>query len=115
MTLSPERRQSRRSLAHNPGLSCNFQASGLLFMFGIGAILGPFIASAMMTLTSFSGLYVFTGAVHLLLVVYVTYRIFRRTSAPTEQHIAFTDALATAHTASQVYDEEIQHLAEDEI
>ncbi len=26
MTLSPERRQSRRSLAHNPGLSCNFQA-----------------------------------------------------------------------------------------
>jgi len=84
-------------------------------MFGIGAILGPFIASAMMTLTSFSGLYVFTGAVQLLLVVYVTYRIFRRTSAPTEQHIAFTDALATAHTASQVYDEEIQHLAEDEI
>jgi len=26
MTLSPDRHQSRRSLVHNPGLSCNFQA-----------------------------------------------------------------------------------------
>ena len=89
-------------------------SSGLLFMFGVGAIAGPFIAAAMMTLMSFSGLYVFTGAVQLLLLIYVTQRMFRRTSSPPEQHIAFTDALATAHTASQVYDEEIQHLAEDE-
>ncbi len=90
-------------------------SSGLLFMFGVGAIAGPFIAAAMMTLMSFSGLYVFTGAVQLLLLIYVTQRMFRRTSSPSEQHIAFTDALATAHTASQVYDEEIQHLAEDDV
>jgi MFS family permease len=89
-------------------------SSGLLLMFGIGAVLGPFAASAMMTLTSFTSLYVFTGAVDLLLVVYMTHRIFRRKSAPTEQHIAFSDALATAQTASQVYEEEIQHLAEDD-
>ena len=89
-------------------------SSGLLLMYGIGAVLGPFIASAMMTLTNASGLYVFTGLVHLLLVMYVIHRIFRRTSAPTDQHIPFSDALATAHTASQVYEEEIQHLAEDD-
>jgi len=89
-------------------------SSGLLLMFGVGAIIGPFVASALMTLTSYTGLYVFTGAVHLLLVVYITHRIFRRTSVPIEQQIAFLDALATAHTASQVYEEEIQHLAEDE-
>lgn len=34
-------------------------------------------------------------------------------STPLEEHMAFADALATAHTASQVYEEEIQYLAED--
>jgi len=87
-------------------------SSGLLLMFGIGAILGPFIASAMMTLTNFSSLYVFTCIVQVLLVIYVTHRMFHRTSAPTDEHMAFTDALATACTASQVYEEEIQQLAE---
>ena len=90
-------------------------SSGLLLMFGIGAIIGPFVASATMTLASHTGLYLFTGAVHLLLVIYVTHRMFRRTSAPTDQHMAFGDALTTAHTASQVYEEEIQHLAEDDV
>ena len=89
-------------------------SSGLLLMYGIGAILGPLIASAMMALTNASGLYVFTGLVHLLLVMYAMHRIFRRASAPTDQHIPFGDALSTAHTASHVYEEEIQHLAEDD-
>ncbi len=40
--------------------------------------------------------------------------MLRRESAPDEAHMAFGDALATAHTASQVYEEEIQHLAEEE-
>jgi MFS family permease len=88
-------------------------SGGLLLMYGIGAILGPFAASAVMTFSSKAGLYLFTGLVQLLLVLYITQRIFRRSSAPAEQHIAFSDALATAHTASQVYDEEIQHQADD--
>jgi MFS family permease len=89
-------------------------SSGLLLMYGIGAILGPFAASTIMTWTNASGLYAFTGIVHLCLATYVTYRMLRRKSAPDEAHMAFGDALATAHTASQVYDEEIQHLAEEE-
>lgn len=88
-------------------------SGGLLLMYGIGAIAGPFAASAVMTITNASGLYFFTGVLHLLLVVYTVQRIFRRSSAPTEQHIAFSDALATAHTASQVYEEEIQHQADE--
>ena len=46
-------------------------SSGLLLMYGIGAILGPFAASAVMTMTSAVGLYLFIGTVQLLLVVYV--------------------------------------------
>lgn len=89
-------------------------SSGLLLMYGGGAIIGPFLASALMTLTNASALYVYTGAVHLCLMLYAITRIFRRTSVPAEHQIAFSDALATAHTASQVYEEEIQHIAEEE-
>jgi MFS family permease len=89
-------------------------SSGLLLLYGVGAIVGPFAASALMTATDASGLYTFTGVVHLAMAGFVVHRMIRRESAPDEQHIAFGDALATAHTASQVYDEEIQHIAEEE-
>jgi len=89
-------------------------SSGLLLMYGTGAIIGPFIASALMTLTSAVSLYAFTGLMHLALMIYAINRIFRRTSMPAEHHMAFGDALATAHTASQVYEEEIQHVADEE-
>jgi MFS family permease len=87
-------------------------SSGLLLMFGAGAIIGPFLASGVMALTDASGLYVLTMLVHASLAVYVLLRIFRRSSAPIEQHIAFSDALATAHTVSQIYEEEM-HYQED--
>ena len=89
-------------------------SSGLLLMFGVGAIVGPFIASAVMGISGSSGLYLMTLIVHASLAVYVLLRIFRRSSAPNEQHIAFGDALATAHTASQVYEEEIQYQEEND-
>ncbi len=89
-------------------------SSGLLLMYGGGAVLGPFAASAVMSLTGAAGLYVMTGIIHLTLAAYVLLRIFRRTSAPLDQHIEFRDAMATAHTASQVYEEEIMQQAEDE-
>ena len=88
-------------------------SGGLLLMYGVGAIIGPFIASMLMTAMSATGLYVYTGIMHLLLVIYVVYRIFRRVSTPAEHQIAFGDALASAHTASTVYEEEIQQHAGD--
>ena len=89
-------------------------SSGLLLMYGIGAIIGPFAASTIMTWTNAAGLYAYTGIVHLCLAAFVAYRMLHRTSTPDEAHMAFSDALATAHTASQVYEEEIHHLAEEE-
>ena len=89
-------------------------SSGLLLMYGGGAIAGPFLASALMTMTNSVAMFAFTAVSHLLLALYVLNRIFRRDSAPADQHMAFGDALATAHTASQVYEEEIQHLAEED-
>ena len=87
-------------------------SGGLLLMYGAGAIAGPFVASAMMTAVGPLGLYLFTAGIHALLVIYTLQRIVRRESAPSEEHIAFSDALATVQTASQVYEEEILHSAE---
>jgi MFS family permease len=72
-------------------------SSGLLLMYGGGAIIGPFAASAAMEMVGTSGLYAMTGLVHLSLAI-----------------IAFGDALATAYSASQIYEEEILHQAGDE-
>jgi len=89
-------------------------SSGLLLMYGGGAILGPFAASAVIWLAGPAGLFVMSAIVHLLLSVYVLARIFRRESAPDAQHIAFSDALATTYSASQIYEEEMVLQAEEE-
>lgn len=89
-------------------------SSGLLLMYGGGAILGPFLASAVMSFSGASGLYAMTGVAHLLLAIYVLLRMFRRASVPDERHTPFGDALATAYSASQVYEEEMLHQAEEE-
>ncbi len=88
-------------------------SSGLLLMYGIGAIVGPFIASVLMSSIGAIGLYAYMTVVHTGLAVYVGYRMLRRESMPEEHHISFSDALATAHTASRVYEEEIHHAGED--
>jgi MFS family permease len=86
-------------------------SSGLLLMYGIGAILGPFVAPAVMSLAGARGLFVHTAGVHLLLLAYIVIRFRRRVAAPEEEHRPFAEALAATQTASSVYEEE---LAEDE-
>ena len=90
-------------------------SSGLLLMYGLGAIAGPFVASLFMSYIGAVGLFGFTAIVHGILAVFVVHRVLQRESTPDEQHMAFSDALATAHTASQVYDEEFQHNVEADI
>lgn len=85
-------------------------SSGLLLMFGGGAIVGPFLASTVMEAAGPAGLYLTTALVHVLLALYTLQRVMRRSRTPTEHHTEFGDALATAYTASQVYEEEIQYL-----
>lgn len=86
-------------------------SSGLLLMYGIGAIVGPFVASTLMTLSGATGLFLFTGIAQLSLVIFALFRAAKRDASPVEQHIAYGDAVATAHTASHVYEEEIQQQA----
>lgn len=84
-------------------------SSGLLLMYGIGAIVGPFIASLAMHLAGSGGLFLFTALIHLLLICYIALRFAKRQPAREEEHRKFVDALASTQTASQVYEDEISN------
>lgn len=82
-------------------------SSGLLLMYGVGAITGPVIASGIMTVTSASGLFLFTGIVHALLALYVVARRKARQRTRQFDQIEFSDALTSAMTASNEFSQDI--------
>jgi MFS family permease len=82
-------------------------SSGLLLMYGVGAILGPFAAPAAMKLAGARGLYLYTAAIHLLLLAYIAFRFIKRIPKSEEEHRPFVEALAATQTASHVYEDEI--------
>ena len=59
-------------------------AGGLLLVYGIGAVLGPLIASSLMHYIGSGGLFAFTTAVHILLVLFTILRV-RVRAAPAKQ------------------------------
>ncbi len=83
-------------------------ASGLLLVFGAGAVIGPILASALINFNGAPAMYAFTAAVHLLLGVFALWRTRQRAPAPPSAQIAFGDALRAAQTVSEVFDAEIQ-------
>jgi MFS family permease len=82
-------------------------SSGLLLMYGIGAIAGPFMASLAMSWMGSGGLFLYTAVVHVLLLGYVAFRFVKREPAHEEEHRKFVDALAGTQTASHVYEDEL--------
>ncbi|MDH4047166.1 MAG: MFS transporter [Gammaproteobacteria bacterium] len=84
-------------------------SAGLLLMYGVGAIIGPFVASTAMTFAGATALFLYAAVIHGLLVLYALYRLLRRKSAPSDKHMPFGDALTSAVTASQVYEDEMGH------
>jgi MFS family permease len=53
-------------------------AGGLLLLLGVGTMIGPLAAASAMSWTVPEGLFMFTTAVHVLLLAYVVYRMSRR-------------------------------------
>ena len=87
------------SVAHaNDFADDNFvtTAGGLLLIYGIGAALGPLIASGLMEFLGTGGLFVFTTFVHGALVLFTILRVTIR-AAPAEQDR--TDFVAVPRTA----------------
>lgn len=84
-------------------------SGGLLLMYGIGATIGPFVASAVITLLGYRGLFVFAATIHLLLASYALLRVTRVPLTVPGEPIPFGEALAATQTVSQVYEESIHH------
>jgi MFS family permease len=82
-------------------------SAGLLLMYGIGAIAGPLLASALMTYSSAASLFLFTAVIHLLLAAYVALRSTQREQVSELEQTSFSEALASTQTRSLIFEDEL--------
>lgn len=80
-------------------------SSVLLLMYGIGAIAGPFVASAFMSVAGAPGLFLYAGLGHLAFALYLVLGGLRRKAVERDDVGEFDDALTAALTASRVYEQ----------
>jgi MFS family permease len=82
-------------------------SSGLLLAYGVGAIVGPFAASAAISAFGSQALFMFAAITHAMLFAFAVTRTiaFGREAHP--EQVEFSDALTAVQTASQVYEEEV--------
>ncbi|HKJ15948.1 MAG TPA: MFS transporter [Xanthomonadales bacterium] len=78
-------------------------SSGLLLMYGIGAVAGPFLSSGLMMLLGDHALFLYAAAAHLALAGYIGIRMRTDRVYDEEDHREFSDSLTSALTTSQVY------------
>jgi MFS family permease len=71
-------------------------AAALLMWFGIGSVVGPIAASALMTLVGPWGLFLWTGLASAVLAAFTAYRMTRRTAKPKDEQGSFVAVPATS-------------------
>ena len=77
-------------------------------MYGMGAIIGPVLASATMTELGAGSLFLFAAVSHFSLAVFIASRRRLEDEVPDAEQSDFSESLTSALTASQVYAEEIE-------
>ena len=77
-------------------------SSGLLLVFGAGAIVGPLVASMVMSALGPAGLFLFTAPVHLALAGFAVWRMTRRAPAPIEERTVFKEVPQTSPALYQL-------------
>lgn len=73
-------------------------SSGLLLTWGIGASIGPLLASNLMELLGLGGLFLFTALVHSTFAAHTLYRMTRRAPVPAEERADFVQQPTTVRT-----------------
>jgi MFS family permease len=73
-------------------------SSGLLLVYGVGAAIGPLLASTWREIAHGPALFFFTALVHLMLIGYVFWRISQREPPEPEQRVPFAEAAIVAQT-----------------
>ena len=75
-------------------------ASGLLLIYAIGAVIGPSLASAIMSLIGERGLFGYTAVVHAGMTVFTIRRMRVQAPPPEEYRGAFSEAILNAQTVA---------------
>jgi len=73
-------------------------SSGLLLTYGLGAAIGPLLASALHEASPMPTLFVFTALVHVGLIVFVAWRMTQRAPPPEQDRIEFGESAIAAQT-----------------
>jgi MFS family permease len=73
-------------------------SAGLLLMFGVGSAAGPILASHVMGLAGFNGLFLYIGAIAGMLALFTLYRMTARQAKPLEEQGVFVPMPQTATT-----------------
>jgi MFS family permease len=73
-------------------------SSGLLLVYGVGAAIGPLLASTWREIAHGPALFFFTALVHLMLIGYVFWRISQRLPPEPDQRVHFAEAAIVAQT-----------------
>ncbi len=76
-------------------------SSGLLFLFGIGAVSGPFLAAALIWGLGDVALFLYTAAVQLVFSMYGLYRLLMRRGIPLAEQSAFMPATSAPRSTPQ--------------
>ena len=77
-------------------------SSGLLLLYGAGAVLGPLVASTAMRFIGPEGLFIHTAAVHVLMAVFAVYRMRQHRRPPEEEREPFMDSIRVAQTVATI-------------
>ncbi len=77
-------------------------ASGLLLLYGVGAAIGPFLASVVMGLVGVPGLFYCIAALHTLLFAVAARQIGRRAARPAAEREAYVAMPGASHVGTHV-------------
>lgn len=87
-------------------------ASGLLLLYGLGAAVGPLMASAAMRYGGTNALFGYTALVHVGLVGFTVYRMSRRASLSEAERMSFTESVLVTQTVAPM--DPLAHEHEDQ-
>jgi len=91
---------------------CVVVSSGLLLLYGAGAVVGPTLASALMSSYGPGALFGYTASVHGALGCYAAWRMSRRSTVKAVEQVPFVESLQSAKTFSPVFEDEERRLQE---
>jgi len=77
-------------------------SSGLLLIFGVSAVIGPFAASAAMELVNHRALFLYTAVVHILTAAFAAYRTRRREAIAPDDRMDFVAVPPSTPTVFEI-------------